>query len=218
PSLDWSIKTGNGSIYSTVEDLFRWDRALADGKILGRDALREMFKDQGNGVGYGWFVGKGSGRNAVRFNGRSPGYTSYMERYIDDDACIIILSNNYAPVPHVAIDGLRAILFGEPYKTFETDRGFKPEPASFGAFEGAYRFGPDFYRPNAEVGLRVKDESLEIVWTESYVSGLRPLAKAVFLDRLFWATIIFQTDAEGKITGFIWRDTRDYQATKKGDS
>jgi len=28
PFLDWSAKTGNGSIYSTVEDLYRWDRVL----------------------------------------------------------------------------------------------------------------------------------------------------------------------------------------------
>ncbi len=34
PFLDWSIKTGNGSIYSTVEDLYKWDRSLYTEKIL----------------------------------------------------------------------------------------------------------------------------------------------------------------------------------------
>src|SRR5262245_16058949 len=32
--LDWSIKTGNGSLYSTTEDLYKWDRALYTEKIF----------------------------------------------------------------------------------------------------------------------------------------------------------------------------------------
>jgi CubicO group peptidase (beta-lactamase class C family) len=214
PYLDWTIKTGNGSLYSTVEDLYKWDRALAGGKILSRDSLAQMFKDHINGTGYGWFVGKRSGKSAVRFNGRSPGYTSYLERYPDDDACIVILSNNYAPVPHVAIDGLRAILFGESYMTLVMDKEFKPDQASMKTFEGRYRFGQDFYRPSAEVEVRMEDGDLAIAWSESYISALRPLARAAFLDRVFWATILFQTDATGKVTGFIWRDTTDYPAAK----
>jgi len=214
PCLDWTIKTGNGSLYSTVDDLYKWDRALHDGKILNRLSLDAMFTDHAGGMGYGWFVGKRSGRRTVRFNGRSPGYTSYLERYIDDDACIIILSNNYAPVPHAAIDGLRAILFGEPHTTLVMDKGFKADEASLKTIEGRYKFGLNFYRPDAVVEIRMEDGALEIVWSETYKSALRPLAKGVFLDRLFWTTILFQADTEGKVTGFIWRDTKDYPAVR----
>src|SRR5213078_3147724 len=42
PYLDWSIKTGNGSIYSTVEDLLSWDRALYAEKILKKGWLQRM--------------------------------------------------------------------------------------------------------------------------------------------------------------------------------
>lgn len=45
-------------------------------------------------------------------------------------------------------------------------------------------------------------------------SGAVLMAKGVFLDRLFWATLIFQIDAEGKVTGFVWRDTKDYAAVR----
>ncbi|MGZ7064932.1 MAG: hypothetical protein ACXVI6_01100, partial [Candidatus Aminicenantales bacterium] len=55
---------------------------------------------------------------------------------------------------------------------------------------------------------------LKIVWSETYKSALRPMAKGVFLDRLFWATLIFQTDADGKVKGLIWRDTKDYPAVR----
>ncbi|MGZ7044813.1 MAG: serine hydrolase domain-containing protein [Candidatus Aminicenantales bacterium] len=214
PFLDWTMKTGNGSLYSTVDDLYKWDRALQDGKLLSRPSLEAMFTDHASGMGYAWFVGKRSGRRAVRFNGRSPGFTSYLERYIDDDACIIILSNNYAPVPHTAIDGLRGILFGEPYTSLMMDRGFKADEASLETFAGRYKFGPDYYRPDAVVEIKMEAGDLKIVWSETYKSALRPMAKGVFLDRLFWATLIFQTDADGKVKGLIWRDTKDYPAVR----
>lgn len=214
PFLDWSIKTGNGSLYSTVEDLYKWDRALREGGLLRPASLSEMFKDHTEGAGYGWFVGERSGRATVRFSGRSPGYTSYFERYPDDDACVIILSNNYAPVPGIAVGGLRAILFGEPYTTPVFDRTFKADAASLGIFEGRYRFGPDFYRKNAEVAVKATDGTLEIVWSGSYATPLRPVAPAVFLDRTFWATILFQKDAAGEVTGFVWRDSDDYPAAR----
>lgn len=214
PFLDWTIKTGNGSLYSTAEDLYKWHRALRAGGFLSPDSLAQMFKDQVDGTGYGWFVGERSGRKVLRYSGRSPGYTASFERYPDEDACIIILSNNYAPVPGIAAGGLRAILFGEPYTIFAMDRKARADPTVLEAFEGRYRFGPDFYRENAEVMIRLNAGTLEIVWSPSYVSPLLPLSASTFLDRLFWATILFQTDAAGGVSGFVWRDSDDYAATR----
>jgi len=214
PFLDWTIKTGNGSLYSTVEDLYKWDRALSQGSLLRADSLAQMFKDHVAGAGYGWFIGERSGRRVLRFSGRSPGYTSYFERYPDDDACIIILSNNYAPVPGIAIGGLRAILFGGPYAPLALERGFTPDAASLRADEGRYRFGPGFYRTNAEVAVRARGGGLELVWSESYATALTPVAPGSFLDRSFWATIIFEKDAGGNVTGLIWRDSNDYPAAR----
>lgn len=66
PFLDWTIKTGNGSLYSTVDDLYKWDRALHDGKILSRHSLDAMFTDHASGMGYAWFVenARDGGRSA----------------------------------------------------------------------------------------------------------------------------------------------------------
>src|SRR5262245_10990103 len=96
PYLDWTIKTGNGSLYSTVEDLYKWDRALYTEKVLKKSALDKMFKPHVNDtVGYGWFIGKRLNRNVVTMSGRSPGFQGEIHRYVDDDVCVIVLSNNY---------------------------------------------------------------------------------------------------------------------------
>src|SRR2546422_10573342 len=43
PYINFSIKTGNGSIYSTAEDLYKWDRALYTEKILRKATIEKMF-------------------------------------------------------------------------------------------------------------------------------------------------------------------------------
>ena len=214
PFLDWSIKTGNGSLYSTVEDLYKWDRALYTEKILKKSSLDDISKEHLDGIGYGWFVRKRLNRRVTAYNGRSPGYSSYLERYIDDDACIIILSNNYAPAPHMMIEDLAAILFSEEYEGLMEIKPVKINSKILSTYVGSYKFGDDFYRPNAAVKVIKKDDHLSFQWSKTYITPLRPLSENKFLERFFWAYIIFKKNTKGEVTGLIWRDTSDYLAMK----
>ena len=89
---------GAGGIYSTVEDLYRWERGLANGTLLGADALREMHTAQsatsavdGQGYGYGWQVIEP--QRAVWHGGDMPGYHAWLVRDIERDVTVIALSN-----------------------------------------------------------------------------------------------------------------------------
>src|SRR6266550_1174504 len=104
PYMDWSIKTGNGSIYSTVEDLYRWDRALYTEKILKKSSLETMFKEK-----YGWFVSEQFKRKLIRYGGRSPGFNSDFQRFINDDVCVVVLSNNYSATANPIANDLAAM-------------------------------------------------------------------------------------------------------------
>lgn len=214
PYLDWSIKTGNGSLYSTVEDLYRWDRALYTEKILKKNSLEKIFKDHLEGKGYGWFVRERLNRKVTAINGRSPGFSSYLERYIDDDACIIILSNNYAAAPFSMIQDLAAILFDEEYEKPGEIQTRELSPDELNSLAGRYKFGPNFYRPNAVVNVINKEGKLTFQWSKTYISPLTAISETKFLDRYFWAYIIFQKDSKGEVSGFIWKDPDEFHATK----
>src|SRR5215471_3370554 len=54
PYLDWSNKTGSGSLYSTAGDLLRFDRALNAGKVLS-DSTRKKYYVAGDENRYGWY-------------------------------------------------------------------------------------------------------------------------------------------------------------------
>ncbi len=49
---------GAGNMYSTVEDMLIWDKALYGNKILTDELKKEMFTPNKFGYGFGWFVYK----------------------------------------------------------------------------------------------------------------------------------------------------------------
>jgi CubicO group peptidase (beta-lactamase class C family) len=214
PYLDWTIKTGNGSLYSTSEDLYKWDRALYTEKILKKETLDKIFTKHVDNVGYGWFVRERTGKRVTAINGRSPGFSSYLERYIDDDACIIILNNIYSAAPFMMIEGLSAILFGEEYETPETPDLEKQDKKILESFAGKYEFGQDFYRPGAAVIVRSENGLLSLHWSQTYFYPILRISKDKFLDRMFWAYVLFQRNDEGEVIGFVWKDPDEFMAKK----
>ena len=212
PYLDWSIKTGNGSIYSTIEDLYRWDSALYTERILKKSSLTQMFAEQ-----YGWFSGKRLNRNVVRMNGRSPGFNSDIQRYVDDDVCIIVLANTYVPTASVIGSDLAKIVFGEPY---EVPHLVKPPTINaklLSAYAGRYQFGPDFFVSRGIYAIREKNGELLMV-APGADTTLVPQSESEFFDRPFWSMIVFTKDDRGKITGLLWHyGGQDYRAERLPD-
>ena len=209
PYMDWSIKTGNGSLYSTVEDLYKWDRALYTEKILQKTSLQQMFSAE-----YGWFNGKRVNRNVVRMNGRSPGFQSDFQRFIDDDACVIVLSNNYSPTASAIAGDLAKMVFGEKYDVPALVKPPQLDARVLDAYVGHYKFGPDFFVPNGAYSIEKQNGQLVVNNPGAYAT-LVPQSETEFFDRPFWSTIIFVKDSNGQVTHFLWRFSgTDYRADK----
>jgi CubicO group peptidase (beta-lactamase class C family) len=93
PYPDMSISYSARGLYSTVEDLYRWDRALDSEKLVSRRSLEQMFTPYRDGSGFGWMILKEFGRKALTRGGRVNGFSASIRRYPDDHACVIVLSN-----------------------------------------------------------------------------------------------------------------------------
>jgi CubicO group peptidase (beta-lactamase class C family) len=114
---DSSWPTGAGALYSTVGDLYRWDRALYGEEVLSmvsRQAFFTPYVDtrQGTHYGYGWDIGTTAGRPSIAHGGGIFGFASFMTRFPEDDAVIIVLSNGIQMPPRIIAEGLSQILFG----------------------------------------------------------------------------------------------------------
>jgi CubicO group peptidase (beta-lactamase class C family) len=112
-----------GGLYSTAEDLFRWDQALYTEKVLLRTSLDLMWTDALRGYGYGWMVSRPSatssrsspwalpGRFELLHPGSINGFSAEILRFPDDRATVIVLSN-VEDMPPLG-PALAAIVFGQ---------------------------------------------------------------------------------------------------------
>ncbi len=98
--IDMSIPYAAGGLYSTVEDLYRWDRALYTDKLIPKNLRDKMFtpfvlipNGGGSGPGYGWFIGREGDRPVVSHIGGIQGFSSSIARYPNDKVVIIVLGN-----------------------------------------------------------------------------------------------------------------------------
>jgi CubicO group peptidase (beta-lactamase class C family) len=212
PFIDWSIKTGNGSLYSTVDNLYTFDRALYTQKLLKKASLEQAFTEHIEGIGYGWFIGKRHGRNVIRINGRSPGFGSAFQRYVDDDVCIVVLSNNYAATASAIADAVAAIVFGEPYEIPDIVEPVSLSPEQMERFAGWYQFGDMFYVPNARYRIESRGDYL-VMRLGDWSTSMFPLSDTTFFIREFWARVSFVKNAEGEVSHLFWGD---FKARKVG--
>ncbi|MEP2669635.1 MAG: serine hydrolase [Cyclobacteriaceae bacterium] len=114
---------GDGGIYSTLSDLLKWDRMLYTEDLIAQDLLEEAFTPAilNNGdttsYGFGWAIDKSlSGKKVVDHSGGWVGFTTYIYREIEENNCIILLTNNSTRYFGAIIDPLKNILHDQPYE------------------------------------------------------------------------------------------------------
>lgn len=122
PYLDMSLPYAAGSIYSTVEDLYKWDQALHEGKILSAESRKLMFTPGRSTYGYGIYITDdtiGKSELKTRFLGHTGGihgFNSLMTRAVDKGQTVIILDNISQGRRHGPIaTSIIGILNGQPY-------------------------------------------------------------------------------------------------------
>ncbi|MFP4092865.1 MAG: serine hydrolase [Cyclobacteriaceae bacterium] len=107
--MDMANLQGAGNMYATVEDLYLWDRALHQQKLLSRRghlAMNTAYTTESdtwispytNSYGYGVGLTRlpgmdGKETQMVFHSGHITGYSSFMARFVEDEHLVVILSN-----------------------------------------------------------------------------------------------------------------------------
>jgi CubicO group peptidase (beta-lactamase class C family) len=201
--LDWSSKTGHGSIYSTTKDLEKFAQAALENKLLTAASWNKIFTDYGDNVGYGWFIARHLNRDRFQMNGRSPGYSSYLGIYPKEKLTVIILSNNYISLPAGVGKSLSALALNEPFERVNITN--KTVPAPFAKkLAGTYKFDQNFYVPNFELVVSYEDGHILTNW-----GGFIPIDKGdknfkEFIARNFWSSIKFIQNEKGEFTQMMF--------------
>ncbi|MDP6408272.1 MAG: serine hydrolase domain-containing protein [Planctomycetota bacterium] len=107
----WGYR-GMGGVVTTVYDLWAWDRALRAKKILKKRALKALYEPALEGYAYGWRISPSPrGTRKAQHSGSVAGYGTNVVRYLEDDACVFVLSNDPKGAHEVSAE-LERVLFG----------------------------------------------------------------------------------------------------------
>jgi CubicO group peptidase (beta-lactamase class C family) len=97
-----SATLGDGGVYSSIEDLAKWDAALYDSRLLRAESLRLAFTpatatpDPAVRYGFGWRI---SG-DTLWHSGESTGFRNAIVRYPRNRFTVIVLTNRDDPPPY----------------------------------------------------------------------------------------------------------------------
>jgi len=98
-----SAVLGDGGIYSSIDDLAKWDAALYDERLLRRSSLQLAFspatatsEPDVPHYGFGWRING----DALWHSGESIGFRNVIVRYPKQKLTVIVLTNRNAPEPY----------------------------------------------------------------------------------------------------------------------
>jgi CubicO group peptidase (beta-lactamase class C family) len=194
PYLAMTLPYAAGSLYSTVDDLLIWDRALSAGKPLTAASFEKMFTPYLNGYGYGWGIGNQFGHKQVSHGGGINGFSTQISRFPDEKIAVIVLANMQSPAVGRIASALGGMAFGiEP----ATHNEIKIDSARLDDYAGTY---------NLPVG------AFTVIRDSDHLMGgpgqqnrqqLIPYDRDKFYVRSADAELEFRRDAQGKVNELV---------------
>jgi CubicO group peptidase (beta-lactamase class C family) len=113
--LDMTVPQGAGALYSTTNDLLKWELAMFGGKVLKPSSFEKMTTPVKNNYGFGLFIRTGNKHKMIEHTGGIDGFNTDLAYYPDDKVTIVVLRNINLPSRQTEITNkLAAAYFGEP--------------------------------------------------------------------------------------------------------
>jgi CubicO group peptidase (beta-lactamase class C family) len=158
-ALNWDMSRagGAGSLYSTVDDLFRWNEAVFQGKVLNAASLKQAFtpvstsqdpkvgENRDEGYGYGWSLSKLRGLQEISHGGGLQGFLSFLLRYPEENFTVVVLANAAAPPPGLDPGNLAHEIaqyyIGNKMEPRHNPKAIQMAPEALDAYVGRYDYG-----------------------------------------------------------------------------
>ena len=88
---------GDGGVYSSVMDLYKWDQALYDNDLLSKETWKQAWTPGLENYGFGWRIDDYKGHRRLHHSGSTSGFRNFMQRFPDEQVTIIVLTNRAGP-------------------------------------------------------------------------------------------------------------------------
>lgn len=193
--LDLSSVSMAGGMYSTCYDLYLWDKALNEGKLLSKESLDKIYTPYTEQFSYGYGVSIENlhGKKCVSHSGGMSGVETYIYRYINDNTCIILLAN----LPGSGLSQIEKNLFSILYEgKYEQPTPFNEISLSSNVLDnyiGKYEF-----MPGLEYEVTRENEKLYVQEVGSVKNRIYPYSQSEFYYKTVNQQARFEEIQDGK--------------------
>jgi len=101
-----SATLGDGGVYTSIDDLAKWDQALEHATLVKPETLRLAFTpatatdDPAIRYGFGWRISDHDGHRTIWHSGETVSFRNVIVRFPDDRLTVIVLTNRDDPEPY----------------------------------------------------------------------------------------------------------------------
>ena len=112
---------GDGGIFSTVDDLLKWDQALYSNRLVKQEALKAAFtpasvREGTTTYGFGWNSAERDGDRFVWHTGNTGEYRAFIGRRLGEKVLVVILTNRGDSRRPEICEAILDILHNKPYR------------------------------------------------------------------------------------------------------
>ena len=211
--IHMSIPFSAGALYSTTEDLLRWQQGLFGGKILSPKSLAKMttpFKDD---YACGVSVRTVSGHKVIDHGGGIEGFNTYLAYYPEDKLEVVVLGNLTTGAPGQIATRLAAVAHGEKVELPSERKEITVAPQILQQYVGTYQLSP-------KLNMMITVDGDQLMGQVSGQTKLPVFAtsETEFFFKVVDADIDFGKDEKGAVTYLVLHQGgRDTKAPRTSD-
>jgi len=206
--IHMSIPFSAGALYSTTEDLLRWEQGLFGGKVLSAASLQKMTTPFKSDYAFGLLVHTDKGLKRIEHNGGIEGFNTSMSYYPEDKLTVVVLGNLNGPAPDQIVPALAAVAHGESVTLTSERKEITLDRKVLERYVGAYQLGP-----GVNMLITLDNDRLVSQITGQPQVPIFPESENKFFVKVVDAQIDF---SEGQLT--LHQNGRDVPAKRLGDT
>jgi CubicO group peptidase (beta-lactamase class C family) len=207
---DARIGFSSGSLYSSTEDLLRWEEGLFGGKVLSPAALHKMTTPFKSDYACGLYVHRVNGRIVIEHDGNNVGFNSDMAYYPEDRIAVIVLANLNGTATGEMTKALAAVAHGETPPTPSVHREISLSKEVLTRYTGTYEF------QHYTLKMAPEGNHLLVKFDNGGTLPVFPESETKFFSKPWPMQFEFSKDDHGEFTILTRHDDRrEERGTKK---
>ena len=207
-----SVPFSAGALYSTTEDLFRWEQGLFGGKLLSAASLAKMTTPFMSGYALGVGVDTVKGRKQISHGGGIAGFNTYLAYFPDTKVSVAVLGNLNGSAPQQIANRLAALAHGETIVLPSERKEITLSPEILKQYVGVYDLGK--MAPNYKMMISMENGQLMAQASGGSKAPLFAGSETKFFPKVVDDEFEFLKDEKGKVISFTLTQNDSGRVTK----